>query len=70
MAILVDGAAVFTGDIVAAAGSTMTVIGNDSAGLRLLTGLDGNISTAGLIRVIGDNSFGVELRGDVTGDVT
>lgn len=70
VAILVDGAAVFTGDIVAAAGSTMTVIGNDSAGLRLLTGLDGNISTAGLIRVIGDNSFGVELRGDVTGDVT
>lgn len=70
VAILVDGAAVFTGDIVASAGSTMTVIGNDSAGLRLLTGLDGNISTAGLIRVIGDNSFGVELRGTVTGDVT
>lgn len=69
VAILVDGAAVFTGDIVAASGSTLTVIGNDSAGLRVLTGLDGNIDMAGNVRVIGDNGYGVEVRGDVTGDV-
>lgn len=69
VAILVDGNAVFTGDIIATAGSTMTVIGNDSAGLRVLTGLDGNIDLAGNVRAIGDNSFGVEIRGHVTGDV-
>ncbi|WP_323761366.1 autotransporter outer membrane beta-barrel domain-containing protein [Maricaulis sp.] len=69
VAILVDGAAVFTGDILASAGSTLTVIGNDSAGLRVLTGLDGDIDLAGIVRAIGDNSFGVEIRGDVSGDV-
>jgi len=69
VAILVDGNAVFTGDIIASVGSTMTVIGNDSAGLRVLTGLAGNIDLAGNVRAIGDNSFGVEIRGDVTGNV-
>ena len=62
VAILVDGHAVLTGDIIATAGSTMTVIGNDSAGLRVLTGLDGNIDLAGNVRAIGDNSFTLRLN--------
>ncbi|RKR03029.1 autotransporter family protein [Maricaulis maris] len=69
VAILVDGAAVFTGDIITASSSGITVIGNDSAGLRILTGIDGNLDLNGLIRLTGDNGHAVDVSGDVSGNV-
>ncbi|WP_291842619.1 autotransporter outer membrane beta-barrel domain-containing protein [Maricaulis sp.] len=69
VAILVDGAAVFTGDIITASSSGITVVGNDSAGLRILTGIDGNLALNGLIRLTGDNGQSVDVSGDVSGDV-
>lgn len=68
VAILVDGAAVFTGDIITSSTSTMVVVGDNSSGLRILTGLDGNVSLGGNIRVTGDDSYGVDLQGEINGD--
>ncbi|MCP1470768.1 uncharacterized protein with beta-barrel porin domain [Sphingobium sp. OAS761] len=48
---------------------TITIEGNESAGIRLDGTLTGDLSTSGTISVIGDNSHGV-LANDVTGDVT
>jgi uncharacterized protein with beta-barrel porin domain len=67
VAILVDGVAVFTGDILVTGGGSMTVQGDDSAGIRILTGLDGTLDMGGRIAVTGDRSFGIDLRDDITG---
>jgi len=48
---------------------TITIEGNQSAGIRLDAPLTGNLSTSGTINVVGDNSYGV-LANDVTGNVT
>jgi uncharacterized protein with beta-barrel porin domain len=48
---------------------TITIEGNQSAGIRLDGALTGALSTSGTISVLGDNSYGV-LANDVTGDVT
>lgn len=69
VAILVDGAAVFTGDILLSSGSSIVVRGNDSAGIRILTNLDGNFSHSGSTTMIGENSFAVEARADLSGDM-
>ncbi|WCP11876.1 hypothetical protein sphantq_00271 [Sphingobium sp. AntQ-1] len=55
------------GDI--AHSGTITIEGNQSAGIRLDGALTGDLSTSGAISVVGDNSHGV-LANDVTGDVT
>ncbi|WCT71856.1 autotransporter outer membrane beta-barrel domain-containing protein [Sphingomonas naphthae] len=56
----------FTGDIVNS--GTITIEGNDSAGIRLGGPLVGRFTTDGTIGVIGDRSVGVAL-GDVSGAV-
>src|SRR5690606_10787760 len=38
--------------------------------IRTLAELDGTLSSRGDISVIGDNSYGIDLRAGVTGDVT
>jgi uncharacterized protein with beta-barrel porin domain len=48
---------------------TITIEGNQSAGIRLDGALTGNLSTSGTTSVIGDNSYGV-VANDVTGNVT
>tara|TARA_R110000868_G_scaffold10138_4_gene49512 strand:+ start:8201 stop:11416 length:3216 start_codon:yes stop_codon:yes gene_type:complete len=69
VAVLVDGAAVFTGDILFSTGSSIVVRGNDSAGIRILTGVDGNLSHSGSNGVIGDRSFAIDAQGNISGDV-
>lgn len=64
----VTGAAPFTGMIGQTAG-TITVEGNDSAGISVESALNGSIRTAGAITVSGDRSFGVHATGPVSGDV-
>jgi uncharacterized protein with beta-barrel porin domain len=69
IAILVDGAAVFTGDIVLAGTSQIVVRGNDSAGLRILTGIDGSIDASGRFTLVGDRSTAIDIQDDISGDV-
>lgn len=70
--ILISGASPFTGDVTAASGSTILVESNDGAGIQLanMSMLDGNLTSAGRIDVIGDNAVGIDLQGSVSGDVT
>ncbi|MBO9560213.1 MAG: autotransporter outer membrane beta-barrel domain-containing protein [Caulobacter sp.] len=64
------GPGVFTGDIVQSATGSITIEGNNSAGISLESGLVGNLTTAGAINVTGDNAYGVHVGGPVTGKVT
>lgn len=64
----VTGPAAFTGDIRNEAGASITVEGNDSAGVSVETQLNGSLVNAGAITVTGDRSLGV-AAGHVTGDV-
>ncbi len=48
---------------------TITIEGNQSAGIRLDGALTGNLSTSGTTSVVGDNGYGV-VANDVTGNVT
>ncbi|HUD92526.1 autotransporter outer membrane beta-barrel domain-containing protein [Sphingobium sp.] len=66
-AIWVQSGAAHTGDIIHS--GTISIEGNQSAGIRLDGALTGNLSTSGSTTVVGDNSYGV-LANDVTGNVT
>jgi hypothetical protein len=55
-AIQVIGAGPFTGNITNGSGATITVIGENSAGISVLTGLNGFIDDAGAINVTGGNA--------------
>jgi hypothetical protein len=74
----VAGAGPFTGNITAAAGSTIAVIGENSAGIAVETGLNGFILEDGTITVTGGNanttdvSFGLLIAPGafVTGNVS
>ena len=61
-----DGA--MTGNIVVSSTGTITVEGNDSAGIKLGGVLTGNFSHDGKTTVIGNNGIGVDLAG-VSGNV-
>lgn len=63
------GPGVFTGDIINDATSTITIEGNNSAGVSLESGLVGNLTNKGAITVTGDNTFGVHVAGPVTGNI-
>ena len=62
------GAEAFHGSIVQTAGS-ITVEGNDSAGILTQSAVDGSIRAGGSISVLGDRSFGLRAAGTVGGDV-
>jgi outer membrane autotransporter protein len=62
------GAAAFTGDVRNEVGASITVEGNDSAGVSIENQLNGNLVNAGAISVTGDRSVGVKVS-HVTGDV-
>lgn len=68
--ILVEGGDTFTGDIVNSGAGSITVEGNQSAGIRAMGRIDGNLVNNGRIIVIGDESYGVDLRGGLSGDLT
>lgn len=66
--VLVDGDGTFVGDVILGGAGTLSVQGNDSAALRTLSMVDGNIVLAGRTNITGDNSTAVEIRGGLTGD--
>lgn len=63
-----------TGNITLGAGSQLNVEGLNSTGVRLDGRLTGNLSTAGVLAITGDNSQGIWINGGaaagVTGNVT
>ncbi len=75
--VLIQGTGVFTGDINLQAGSTVTVSGDNSVGLRLATNatLTGNLTMAGSIgagsssTTGANNNTAVELDGTVNGNI-
>jgi hypothetical protein len=67
--VLIDGTGAFVGNVIMDASGTITVTGNDSAGIRVLTGVDGDMRLDGAISVVGDNSYGVDLSAGLTGDL-
>ena len=68
--VLIDGSGNFVGDVFLDTTGSISVVGNDSAGLRVLTGVDGDIRLAGVLSVIGDRSTSVDIQGDISGDVS
>ncbi len=68
--VLIEGPSAFNGDITNAATGRITVAGNDSAGVRVLAGLNGNLSNNGNITVTGNDGYGIQVGGTVNGDIT
>jgi len=64
------GPGVFTGDIVQGSTGSITIEGNNSAGISLESGLTGNLTTAGAVTVTGANTYGVHVAAPVTGKVS
>lgn len=61
------GGAAFTGNVTI--DGSISVIGQNSYGLRVASGLDGNITIGGSTSVTGENSRAVSIEGPVSGDV-
>ena len=66
--IQIDGGGTFTGDISNTGSATIVVVGNESAGIRAIGAIDGNIFNSGTLSVTGDNSFGIDIQGGISGD--
>ncbi len=68
--ILIEGPSAFTGDITNELGARITVEGNNSAGVRILSGLDGNFTNSGNISLLGTNGYGLQIASTVNGNIT
>lgn len=64
-----SGVGVFDGSIQNVIGASITVEGNTSYGVLVETGVTGNVFTPGTISVFGDKSVGLDIKGDVGGNV-
>ena len=67
--IRLTGAAPLDGDINVGSGAQIVVDGENSYGILLEAGLNGDFSMFGTLNVVGDDSYGVRVTGDVTGDI-
>lgn len=65
----VSGSGVFTGSIVRGAGSTLTVGGNGSTGIAILSTMDGSLENNGAIELARQDSFGIKATGAISGDI-
>ena len=68
--ILIEDGDTFTGDILNTGAGSIIVEGNQSAGIRSLGRIDGNLTNLGRITIIGDQSYGIDVRGGLSGDLT
>lgn len=68
--IRVIGPGVFTGDIVNAAGSAITISGDNSFGVSIETGVIGSLNNAATLSVLGNQTVGVNIAGSISGDVS
>lgn len=60
----------FTGDITIGTTGSINLEGNNSAGIRLDGRLTGNLSSAGVLSIVGDDTNGIALNGGAAGGVT
>jgi len=67
--ILVEGGSSFTGNILNDAAGSITIEGNDSAGIQVAGILNGSLSSLGNISTTGDRTYGISVSGTVNGDV-
>lgn len=67
--ILLEAGGPNNGSVTNGLGSSISIEGNDSAGIRLLSELNGDLINDGTITLIGDNTVGIEVADGVTGDV-
>ena len=67
--IRVGGAQLYTGDIITTSSSSISVVGNDSAAIRVEGPMDGSLLLDGNATVVGDRSFVYDIRADVSGDL-
>ncbi|MBI1236272.1 MAG: autotransporter domain-containing protein [Alphaproteobacteria bacterium] len=68
--ILIVGPGTYIGDVLNTSNGVIDVNGNNSAGIRLLTMVDGQLTSLGTISVTGENSFGIDLAGGLSGNFT
>ncbi|PKP81646.1 MAG: hypothetical protein CVT79_09625 [Alphaproteobacteria bacterium HGW-Alphaproteobacteria-18] len=68
--ILLGQGAAMDGSIHVSSGSYLQIEGNDSAGILLLSPLNGDLRAEGAISVTGDNAQGITATGLIDGDVT
>jgi hypothetical protein len=68
--ILIVGPGTFIGDVLNTVDGFIDVTGNQSAGIRLLSMIDGQLTSLGTITVTGDESYGIDLAGGLSGDFT
>ena len=65
--ISVSGAGIFNGSLIQGTGATLTVGGNTSTAVAILSQMNGSFSNAGTITDTGDSSYGVKITGPLTG---
>ncbi|MFC4723929.1 autotransporter domain-containing protein [Glycocaulis abyssi] len=61
------GGAAFNGDV--SLSGNITVVGQNSYGVRVASGIDGNLNLGGTISLTGENSTTISIEGPVSGDV-
>ena len=65
----VTGAAPFVGSVTNASGGSIQVEGNNSYGVSVETGVQGDVVNDGAISLVGDNGAGLRITGPVSGRV-
>ena len=68
--ILVDGVSALRSDIILGSNAVLSVEGNNSAGIQVSSGLEGNIRVDGAITSVGSNSANVLIDSVMTGDIS
>ncbi len=59
----------FTGDVSLLVGSNISVVGQDSFGVHVSSGLVGDLTVNGTVSIAGENSVAMALNGPIQGDV-
>ncbi len=68
--ILIEGPAAFMGNVSNDTAGRIVVEGNNSAAIRILSGLDGDLTNDGTITIVGNDSYGIQVSSTVNGDVS
>jgi len=68
--ILIVGPGMYIGDVLNTEAGVIDVIGNNSAGIRVMTMIDGSLTSLGTISITGENSYGIDLGAGLSGDFT
>lgn len=64
------GGAAFTGDVLLQPGSGIRVVGQDSYGIHVASGLDGDMTIHGTVSIVGENSSAMVIDAPMNGDLT